>query len=343
MERQCGSKREGRAAALALASLLFAACSSDGGSSYDFGVKGGPPGGPPDLQFVFPMMCHDKVTDGDETDVDCGGSCPPCAAGKACLHPKDCMSGVCANNRCAGPSCSDNIKNGAETDIDCGGPTCPKCAQGKMCLGAGDCLSANCINNLCQASQCTDNVKDGSETDVDCGGGVCPPCAAGKMCLFPTDCQGNMCVNNVCMGDCVGADLQSDPLNCGTCGNVCPNVTPACVGGTCVMADMQIAGSYAVGMGPAAGSNPTPMSCREACAKLFGGTFAMYSCSTSQNGINHTAFVDGFNDPSHCAGSPVQEDFKKGGNYSCNVQGCSYSAFVSDHMQCANATNWCFK
>src|SRR5262245_32314547 len=31
-----------------------------------------------------PAHCTNEQPDGDETDVDCGGSCAPCAYGKAC-------------------------------------------------------------------------------------------------------------------------------------------------------------------------------------------------------------------------------------------------------------------
>ena len=50
--------------------------------------------------------CNDGVQNGDETDVDCGGSsCPAC------------------------PTCSDGIQNGDETGVDCGG-SCAPCNGG---------------------------------------------------------------------------------------------------------------------------------------------------------------------------------------------------------------------
>ena len=47
--------------------------------------------------------CFNGLLDGDETGVDCGGSCVPCA------------------------TCDDGIKNGDETGIDCGGSNCEPC------------------------------------------------------------------------------------------------------------------------------------------------------------------------------------------------------------------------
>jgi hypothetical protein len=43
-----------------------------------------------------PSTCGNKVKDGDETDLDCGGSCGPCPVGKACLATNDCASGLCS-------------------------------------------------------------------------------------------------------------------------------------------------------------------------------------------------------------------------------------------------------
>lgn len=44
--------------------------------------------------------CLDQIKSGDETDVDCGGSCPPCALGKSCKVNADCTPGVCRTNVC---------------------------------------------------------------------------------------------------------------------------------------------------------------------------------------------------------------------------------------------------
>lgn len=45
--------------------------------------------------------CGNKVLDGNETDVDCGGSCPRCTAGKKCKTGNDCTSTNCESGRCA--------------------------------------------------------------------------------------------------------------------------------------------------------------------------------------------------------------------------------------------------
>lgn len=45
--------------------------------------------------------CNNLLKDGTETNVDCGGSgCDPCAVGKACLMPSDCVSEGCTEFVC---------------------------------------------------------------------------------------------------------------------------------------------------------------------------------------------------------------------------------------------------
>ncbi|MRG91383.1 hypothetical protein [Polyangium spumosum] len=132
--------------------------------------------------------CSDGVQDGDEADVDCGGStCPACPDGAACMTDEDCASDFCSprqlcaydDGRCemeseAGPTCGDCLKNGDETDADCGGATCLACRPGKTCLQDADCLGGACLNNVCDAG------------------------AAGTRCYANADCKG---------GQCLGADL----------------------------------------------------------------------------------------------------------------------------------------
>lgn len=44
--------------------------------------------------------CFDRVRDGAETDVDCGGYCAPCAEDSSCRISRDCASGRCAEGIC---------------------------------------------------------------------------------------------------------------------------------------------------------------------------------------------------------------------------------------------------
>jgi hypothetical protein len=49
-------------------------------------------------------LCSDGVKNGDETDVDCGGSCNKCPTGKACKAVGDCTSDICTSDLCACPA-----------------------------------------------------------------------------------------------------------------------------------------------------------------------------------------------------------------------------------------------
>jgi hypothetical protein len=91
-----------------------------------------------------PVSCTDGMRNGAETDVDCGGSCAPCAIGKQCAASSDCQSAVCRFGICSMPTCTDAVKNGTETDVDCGG-SCAKCASGKQCVVNADCASGICL------------------------------------------------------------------------------------------------------------------------------------------------------------------------------------------------------
>ncbi len=94
--------------------------------------------------------CNDGIQNGDETGVDCGGSCSPC------------------------PTCNDGIQNGDETGVDCGGScsACPTCNDG---IQNGDETGVDCGGSCSPCPTCNDGVQNGDETGVDCGGS-CAPC-----------------------------------------------------------------------------------------------------------------------------------------------------------------------
>src|SRR5687767_1775300 len=51
-----------------------------------------------DLATPVPS-CADRITNNDETDIDCGGSCRGCEAGQGCRGASDCLSRFCTNQR----------------------------------------------------------------------------------------------------------------------------------------------------------------------------------------------------------------------------------------------------
>ncbi|CAF1474792.1 unnamed protein product, partial [Adineta steineri] len=145
--------------------------------------------------------CSDGIINGDETDIDCGGSCLTCAVGKNCTLTKDCDNVQCINDICASATCNDTIKNNGETDVDCGGSNCSPCGNGKACSGAGDCAIKSCVHGTCKDPTCSDGIMNGNETDIDCGGS-CPVCGVYQMCKVGLDCttgcNNTACINGYC-------------------------------------------------------------------------------------------------------------------------------------------------
>ncbi len=50
--------------------------------------------------------CTDGVRNGGERDVDCGGTCPRCALGRACVGDSDCAAGACLGGLCLDLACT---------------------------------------------------------------------------------------------------------------------------------------------------------------------------------------------------------------------------------------------
>lgn len=152
--------------------------------------------------------CDDRATDGDESDVDCGGSCLTCAAGARCRVDADCQAHRCDGGVCAAPTCSDGVRDGLETGADCGSH-CGPCPAGDQCRSDADCTTHYCVGDFLQLGTCTqtlcaDGQRDNDESDVDCGG-HCPVCARGQRCVNDSDCASHSCQSISCSGSsCAG-------------------------------------------------------------------------------------------------------------------------------------------
>jgi hypothetical protein len=169
-----------------------------------------------------PMHCNDSepLPNGDETDVDCGGSCPPCTdAGDGCLLPADCAPplgcvdgacGECSNNGdcadhhycCQGLACE--VPEGEECPCELPGECVPERLQGQTCHADTDCVTGHCDDGYC--------------CDRDCGH-FCSSCNpfdegvayAGTCAPIPdrTVCPGTLGLQGCCQGDrCVALNLN---------------------------------------------------------------------------------------------------------------------------------------
>lgn len=169
--------------------------------------------------------CSNGVRDAGESDVDCGGECDGCAAGRACVDRSDCADLVCRGGVC--DTCGDGFTDGDETFTDCGGSHCPPCADGADCVVDRDCAGGTCISGVCaRDGDCHNGIRDNQETDIDCGGPACLRCAEGRRCASDGDCLGNNCMQQVC-----GAS------KCGNCrpGEYCDGKVCACDGRSCTL------------------------------------------------------------------------------------------------------------
>ncbi len=180
----------------------------------------------------------DGTKNGDETDVDCGGSkAPACVPGKGCLVAADCTSSVCKMGLCAAPSPTDGVKNGDETGKDCGGAAAPKCAAGEGCLVAADCDKVKCdlVQKKCLPAAHNDGIKNLDETGIDCGGPTptVARCAPGQGCAASTDCANVACNAGTLVCD---PPSSTDGFKNGTetdvdCGGGAPTNAGACAAG----------------------------------------------------------------------------------------------------------------
>jgi hypothetical protein len=205
-------------------------------------------------------LCRDGVRDGDESDVDCGGSCLPCVGTQTCRRDGDCATDQCHLGMCIPETCVDNLKDGEETDIDCGGPACFPCTGGwsghpwyppdlavsvDMAPPADLTAPVDLVPppDLLPSLNCNDGIQDGDEADVDCGGSRCPQCAVGRRCAAAGDCATRACVAGRCAlaaschdgvrnGD--ESDVDCGGTTCPACGNglLC-GMTADCLGGRC--------------------------------------------------------------------------------------------------------------
>ncbi|MDD9953877.1 MAG: hypothetical protein OXR66_06090 [Candidatus Woesearchaeota archaeon] len=164
--------------------------------------------------------CTNGVKDGNEVDIDCGGSCPACLS---CTADSDCAPNICENNVCVRPPvdlCKNSVKDDGEEGVDCGGscPACIECAANIECLSGVCTVEGSCLPN--PINHCENNVQDADEIGVDCGGS----CA---VCAPPEE----LCTNGV-------QDTEEDDVDCGGSCPACVECTAniECASGVCTVA-----------------------------------------------------------------------------------------------------------
>lgn len=198
--------------------------------------------GPPDCAsaICFDGTCRtaapaDGSKNGDETDVDCGGSqAPACADGKGCLAKSDCTSGVCVGSVCQAATSTDQVQNGDETDVDCGGTStaAPKCGAGQGCRATADCNMLMCdpVQKKCSSPSHFDGFKNDGETGIDCGGTAPNKCPTGQGCVSSADCNAVACdvgATNLCLPASHTDGIKNLGETGADCGGAAPIKCPA--------------------------------------------------------------------------------------------------------------------
>jgi hypothetical protein len=173
-------------------------------------------------------LCSNGSVDPGETDVDCGGTCSPCALGQSCGTDTDCASMLCGVGYvCRDAACGNGTQDPGETGLDCGG-TCPACL-GDACNADGECASGYCGGGVCATPTCTDGVKNGMETGTDCGG-TCAQCPDGEGCVADGHCLSGFCKDGHCSTPSCSDLFKNQNESDVDCGGLCPGCA---IGKTC--------------------------------------------------------------------------------------------------------------
>lgn len=173
--------------------------------------SGGDPPGP---------SCVDGQWNGEESDLDCGGPCPPCGPGQRCDGPLDCIdrrcdAGICGPGECQatgecpppGPcqhwECDPGTGCAPVLDDD-GTP----CKTGDLCVFAAQCMQGECVGPTvdcsgfegpCHTSQCN---PDSGKCEIEATHEG-EPCDDGLTCTI-----GDTCLQ----GECVARMLPVEPV-----------------------------------------------------------------------------------------------------------------------------------
>lgn len=183
--------------------------------------------------------CSNNTQDGDETDIDCGGSCPGCDLSFMCSNNSDCLSNFCDTGFCgeSGGTCSNSTRDGDETDVDCGG-SCGGCDIGLACIDHADCSSNYCDTGFCgDSSICTQTDYFWDESSNPLGPNLCSSdceCDGARTCPGGT-CSGvarDTCANSTRDGN--ETDIDCGGSDCGPCPDGFKCVDPVdCISGVC--------------------------------------------------------------------------------------------------------------
>lgn len=178
-----------------------------------------------------PSTCDDGVKNGDETAVDCGGTCGPCGVGKACASAGDCQGGHCSDGVCCSAAC-----DGA----------CVACSGAKTGAPDGTCAPVKADTDPDSECEATDPASCGV-AGTGCNGDTSAPACKvhpeGTVCAKPACSDGKITSARACdgKGTCAaGVTVDCAPKECATssdaCAETCTKKDDCVVGFTCQVA-----------------------------------------------------------------------------------------------------------
>jgi hypothetical protein len=169
------------------------------------------------------------TTQCDGTDTYCGGACSNTqtdprncgACGKVCSvqNGETCQKGTCGPPCTGGTTRCGTVCLDVQSDTSNCGECGKKCGQGEACT-QGKCVLL-CTGGLTVCARAAAPIADAS-TPVD----GATPTEAGTGDAGPGNASSSVC-----------SDLQTDPNNCGMCGNVCPPEKSGCAQGKCAIGE----------------------------------------------------------------------------------------------------------
>ncbi len=130
-----------------------------------------------------PGSCDDGEQSGDQTDIDCGGSCEPCEEGQGCQIDADCDTDHCRGDVCIAPRAELGAE--CERDFECLSEQCDFIGEDKFCTESCEttCSEAGvaCYEGLCTpVDYCDDDSGFGN--GPGCEGAPCDQCHDDATC-----------------------------------------------------------------------------------------------------------------------------------------------------------------
>ncbi len=308
--------------------------------------------------------------------VSCATMASACTAAQYCNTATGaCEAGCATDEACAAQASDAGVADGGVSNARCDTIThaCVQCVTNDHCPPGNLCRGSVCVRGCTSGSRCGTGEAccDGACVDTQSNVTACGAC--GTTCRTPNGrpaCSMGACGVGTCTApyencDMNGANgcevnLQTDPMNCGACGNVCPSGTSSM--GVCVMGRCQVgcADGFADCDGNAANGCETDTRADNANCGLCGRTCALRNatsaCATSACtiGMCNTGFGDCDGDvstgcetstqsnPLHCGRCGNVCNLTNVAVHGCTAGACSIVACSPGFADCdGNPANGC--